>query len=126
VLQAAGRKFIPVNTAWDDDVTNGPSVVPSSEERPSVTETIDEMQTQSWYKGQISFRQETEGKAAHPGLSFAPTSRCLHLTFGLRNSWDTAVCNNYERLIYFTTDIFSLLPPSRGNQCFGRWLTRHR
>lgn len=68
LLQASGRKFTPVNTTWSGEISNDPSEIPSSEDRPSVTEIIEEMKKQNWYKGQITFRQETEEKAARPGL----------------------------------------------------------
>lgn len=58
-----------MNTAWNGGVANDPPEIPPSEERSCATEIIDQMQTQSWYKGQISFRQETEEKAARQGLS---------------------------------------------------------
>lgn len=57
-----------MNTAWNGDLSNDPSQVPSSEERSSATEIIEEMQKQSWYKDQICFRQEAEEKAALLGL----------------------------------------------------------
>lgn len=53
-----------MNTTLNGDISNDPSKVPSSEDRLSATEIIEEMQKQSWYKDQIWFRQETEGKAA--------------------------------------------------------------
>lgn len=68
LLQASGRKFTPVNTAWSGEFSNDPSEIPSSEDRPSVTEAIEEIKKQNWYKDQITFRQETEEKAARPGL----------------------------------------------------------
>ena len=68
LLQASGRKFTPVNTAWSGQISNDPSEIPSSEDRPSVAETIEEMKKQNWYQGQITFRQETEEKVARSGL----------------------------------------------------------
>jgi len=57
-----------VNTAWNSDISNDPSEVPSSEDRPCATEIIEEMQKHNWYKDQIVFRQETEEKATRPGV----------------------------------------------------------
>lgn len=68
LLQTSGRRFVPVNTAWNSDISNDPSEVPSSEDRPSATEIIEEMQKHNWYKDQIVFRQETEEKAARSGV----------------------------------------------------------
>ncbi|KAF9792472.1 P-loop containing nucleoside triphosphate hydrolase protein [Thelephora terrestris] len=67
LLQVSGRRFAPVNTAWNGDTADDPSEVPSSNERPSATEIIDRIRTQDWYKDQILFRQETEKKAARQG-----------------------------------------------------------
>jgi len=67
LLQESGRGFVPVNTAWNGDVSNDPSEIPSSEERLSATEVIEVIQKQNWYKDQIGFRQETEEKTARPG-----------------------------------------------------------
>lgn len=68
LLQASGRRFVPVNTAWNGGVSNDPQEVPSSEERPSATKIIEEMEKKSWYKDQILFRQETHEKPARPGV----------------------------------------------------------
>ena len=57
-----------MNTAWNGDASNDPSEVPSSEDRLSAAQVIEEMQKQSWYKDQILFRQETEERTARPGL----------------------------------------------------------
>ena len=68
LLQESGRSFVPANTAWNGGAPNDPSEVPSSEDRLSAAEVIEEIQKQSWYKGQICFRQETEERTARPGL----------------------------------------------------------
>jgi hypothetical protein len=68
LLQASGRRFAPVNTAWNSDNTSDPSEVPSPEERPPAAEIIDLIQKQSWYQDQILFRQETEEKEVRQGI----------------------------------------------------------
>jgi hypothetical protein len=57
-----------VNTSWNSEVSNDPPEVPSSEDRRSTIEVIEEVQKQNWYKDQISFKQETEEKVARPGV----------------------------------------------------------
>ena len=74
LLQESGRRFVPVNTAWNGGVSDDPPEVPSSEDRSSATDIIEEMQKQSWYKDQICFRQGTESKAVTPGLGLAVRS----------------------------------------------------
>lgn len=126
LLQNSGRKFTPVNTAWNGEISNDPSEIPSSEDRPSVTDIIEEIKNQNWYKGQITFRQETEEKAARPGLGSTLRFPPLHLTCGLRNSWNALIDDNHKWLVRFTTNILPLLPPSGGSECTSRRLTRHR
>ena len=76
-----------MNTAWNGDAANDPSEIPSSKERPGAAEIIDKMQTQSWYKGQICFKQETEEKAARRGmgLRLGAASCYLQLTIEPRD-----------------------------------------
>jgi hypothetical protein len=80
LLKAAGRDHLPINRSWND-AEDGPKDIPSSKDRPPVTEIIDEMTKQRWYKDQIVMRKTINELEASEGVNFAGKKR---IVFDLR------------------------------------------
>jgi DEAD/DEAH box helicase domain-containing protein len=72
LVQKSGREQLPVDpvmkvTAMGDDVTHFP--IPGFEERPSIDEVVEEIQSQPWYKNQIIDRRTIEARVAKTGAN---------------------------------------------------------
>lgn len=74
LVQGAAREHIPVNPSTIKTLAGTSQtrpiqhVVPSPEERPSISEIIEQLENVDWYKEQIVTRRTTEARALTLGI----------------------------------------------------------
>jgi DEAD/DEAH box helicase domain-containing protein len=72
LVQAAARDHIPVDpkliAANSGTLPKNPKVVPKSEERPAISEVLDEIVQAEWYRNQIVHRESFDAKVGQQGV----------------------------------------------------------
>ncbi|KAI0317304.1 P-loop containing nucleoside triphosphate hydrolase protein [Amylostereum chailletii] len=87
LLKAAGKDCAPVNpaslfhNAFSDSHGEEPSVVPSSEDRPSIGSVVDLIQKELWYAGEIQDKRTFEAREGHLGVLDPPFSESIQHAF---------------------------------------------